>query len=126
MKQETQRIVSRPVPNRAIRLGRETKLSVRRGPHRRNGKPFTPKVKPAVPFWYTQLEWTGVDAFSEDGLVVVTIGTQELVLEPDQAEELADMIAQASDDAANGVDTGSIEEDVEDGEEEEEEEEEES
>ena len=56
-----------------------------------------------------------VDAFSEDGLVVVQIGGQELVLEPDQAEELADVIAQASEDAANGVDS----EQPEDGEEEE-------
>ena len=60
-----------------------------------------------------------VDAFSEDGLVVVQIGGQELVLEPDQAEELADVIAQASDDAGNGIDTAAEDEDGDEEEEEE-------
>jgi DNA-binding protein YbaB len=63
-----------------------------------------------------------VNAFAEDGVVVVTIGTQELVLTPEDAEELADTIAQASDDAANGIDTGSVEDEGDDEEEEEDEE----
>jgi DNA-binding protein YbaB len=46
-----------------------------------------------------------VDAFSEDGVVVVQIAGQELVLSPEDAEELADVIAQASEDAGNGIDT---------------------
>ena len=40
-----------------------------------------------------------VDAFAEDGMVVVQFGDQEIMVDPEEAAELADLIGQATDDA---------------------------
>lgn len=40
-----------------------------------------------------------VDAFTDEGMVVVTIGDSEIVLEPQQARDLGDLILDSADEA---------------------------
>jgi antitoxin component of MazEF toxin-antitoxin module len=40
-----------------------------------------------------------VEAFAEDGMVVVQFGDQEIVIDPEEADKLADMIAGAVEEA---------------------------
>ena len=52
-----------------------------------------------------------VDAFAEDGMVVVQFGESEIALDPEQAEGLAELIQSASEDATEEVDEGDEDED---------------
>jgi hypothetical protein len=54
-----------------------------------------------------------VDAYSVDGNVVLCIGDQEITLTPKDAQELADVISEAAEDAAAGIDT--VDEEEEEG-----------
>ena len=54
-----------------------------------------------------------VDAFAEDGVVVVKIGGTEIAIEPADAERFADLIAESAVDAEEGVDTFGDEEEEE-------------
>jgi DNA-binding protein YbaB len=40
-----------------------------------------------------------VEAFAEDGMVVVQFGDQEILIDPEEADRLADMIADAAGEA---------------------------
>jgi hypothetical protein len=40
-----------------------------------------------------------IDAFAEDGMVVLQFGDEEINIDPEQADELAEMIANAASDA---------------------------